>query len=221
MRISLLAAAAAVAFATPVMAQDAGAPVDPASQPAPMSADTAPAGTMHAPDGTKFFGFVPYVGVSGGWEQFDNEPNRAGIPQVRNADGTVDRNYKLAGALVNGVVGANLPLGPVFVGVEGNLAKGVSGDIDWEYGGAGRFGFRAGDSGLFYGKVGYEWVRFDHIDRGYDYHDMTYGIGFEVGPKDIGLKGLTNNAGLRLRGEVSTFGDAHSVRPTLGLVAHF
>ena len=54
---------------------------------------------------------------------------------------------RLDGSLVQGIVGFNVPLGPVFVGAEGNVAKGISGDIDWQYGGTGRAGVRAGDSG--------------------------------------------------------------------------
>ncbi|MFV0624037.1 outer membrane protein [Sphingomonas sp. ac-8] len=192
-KFTLAAAAAAAAFvALPAYAQD------------------------EAPDGTRAFGIDPYVAVMGGWEQFDNEPNSAGIPQSANRDARLD------GSLVQGVVGFNVPLGPVFVGAEGNATKGISGDIDWEYGVAGRAGVRAGESGLIYGKVGYQWVNFDAFGKDSpDYHAMTYGLGFEVGPKDIGLGGITGNAGIRLRGEVSTFGDAHSLRPMAGLVAHF
>ncbi|WP_174286712.1 outer membrane protein [Sphingomonas bacterium] len=222
MRNITLAVALAAAFvAAPAFAQDA--------TPAPQqdqvqTSDSGP----RAPDGSKAFGIEPYFGVLGGWEQFQNEPDH-GIPQALNANGTVRRGYKPAGALVQGVAGINLPLGPVFVGVEGNVAKGVSGNIDWEYGGAGRFGLRAGDSGLFYGKVGYQWVNFDHFsgietnggNTGRDYRAMTYGIGMEVGPKDIGLQGITGRAGLRLRAEVNTFGDFGSFRPMLGIVTHF
>ena len=87
---------------------------------------------------------------------------------------------------------------------------------------AGRFGARAGDSGLIYGKVGYQWVNFaKRVPTNRDYGDITYGAGFEVGPKDIGLGGITSNAGFRLRGEVSTFGDFHSFRPMLGVITHF
>ena len=39
--------------------------------------------------------------------------------------------------------------------------------------------------------------------------------------EEIGLKGITGNAGFRIRGEVSTFGDAKSFRPSLGIVTHF
>ena len=200
---SLAAALAATLAAAPAFAQDA-APTT--------TVDTA---TPAAPDGTPAFGIEPYFGVMGGWEKFDAEPNRAGIPAI-------DRNNTLNGGLVQGVAGVNIPLGPVFVGAEGNVAKGVKGDIDWQYGAAGRFGLRAGDSGLIYGKVGYQWVNFAKrapTDR--DYHDVTYGVGFEVGPKSIGLGGVTGNSGFRLRGEVSTFGDFHSFRPTLGIVTHF
>jgi outer membrane immunogenic protein len=203
MRTLLTAAAlAATTIAAPAFAQDAST-----------STETIDAPT--APDGSRAFGIEPYFVIRGGWEQFDSEPNRADIPAV-------SRNNELNGSLIEGIVGVNVPLGPVFVGAEGNVAKGISGDIDWEYGAAGRFGFRAGDSGLIYGKVGYQWINFaKRVPSNRDYNDVTYGAGFEVGPKDIGLSGITGNAGFRLRGEVSTFGDFNSFRPTLGIVTHF
>lgn len=172
-------------------------------------------GTATAPDGTAAFGIDPYVAVLGGWEQFDRRVGN-GIP-----DTPINGN-KLDGSLVQGIVGVNVPLGPVFVGVEGNAAKGVSGDIDWQYGAAGRFGFRAGESGLFFGKVGYQWVNFARFGTdSRDYGAITYGIGAEVGPKDIGLGGITGNAGVRFRVEMSTFGSADSFRPMAGAVFHF
>ncbi len=219
MRNFTLAAAIAAAFvAAPAFAQDATS--------APQ--DQAPDAGPRAPDGSKAFGLEPYVGVMGGWEQFQNEPDH-GIPQALNANGTVRRGYQPSSPLVQGVAGVNLPLGPVFVGAEGNVAKGIGGNIDWEYGAAGRFGLRAGDSGLFYGKVGYQWVNFRRFsaletnggDTNRTYNAITYGIGMEVGPKDIGLQGLTGRAGVRLRAEVNTFGDFHSLRPMLGIVTHF
>jgi len=202
-KLVLAAVAASAAFvATPSLAQDATA----TDTSAPVDSSTA-----QAPDGSKAFGFEPYVAVRGGWEEFQSDAV-AGAP-VRN---------KLNGSLVEGLVGANVPLGAFFVGAEGNVAKGISGDIDWQYGAAGRFGLRAGESGLIYGKVGYQWVNFDkRVNTDRDFHDVTYGIGFEVGPKEIGLGGLTGNSGIRLRGEVSTFGWTNSFRPTLGIVAHF
>ncbi|RMB25780.1 outer membrane immunogenic protein, partial [Sphingomonas sp. PP-F2F-G114-C0414] len=154
--LSLALILAATAFAAPAFAQDMAAPA-----PAPTDNSAAP-GEAAAPDGSKAFGIEPYVGIMGGWEQFDNVGNH-GIPRALNSDGSVRNNYRADGALVQGVVGVNVPLGPVFVGVEGNVIKGVDGNIDWEYGAAGRFGFRAGDSGIFYGKVGYQWVNFDHF----------------------------------------------------------
>jgi outer membrane immunogenic protein len=211
-KLSLVAAAAAAFVAVPAMAQDMNT-TDTAAAPAP-AADTAT-----APDGTRAFGIEPYVAIMGGWEQFDRQ-SVAGIPAQ-------PKGYNLDGALVEGIVGFNVPLGPVFVGAEGAVAKGVSGDIDWQYGAYGRFGFRAGDSGLFYGKVGYRWNNFNNFAPGVqgdlkrDYHATVYGIGTEVGPKDIGLGGLTGNSGLRLRLEVSTFDNAHSFRPMGGVVAHF
>ena len=216
-KLALVAAVAAASFAVPAFAQDMSAPATTTDTTVATDAqvDTAP----KAPDGTRAFGIEPYVAVMGGWEQFDREAV-AGIPAQ-------PRGYKLDGALVEGIVGVNVPLGPVFVGAEGSVAKGVSGDIDWQYGAYGRFGFRAGDSGLFYGKVGYRWNNFDKFapgvagDLNRDYHATVYGIGAEIGPKDIGLGGITGNSGLRLRMEVSTFDDANSFRPMAGVVAHF
>lgn len=223
-KLTLAAAVAAVAFAVPAYAQDmSSTDTTTAQSDSSQRMDDAP----KAPDGSRAFGIDPYVAVMGGWEQFDNERNPAGIPQAVNANGTIRRGYKLDGALVQGIVGFNVPLGPVFVGAEGNVAKSVSGDIDWEYGAAGRFGFRAGDSGLFYGKVGYRWNNFENFgpgvvaDTNRDYHATVYGVGAEIGPKDIGLGGITGNSGLRLRMEVSTFDDANSFRPMAGVVAHF
>jgi outer membrane immunogenic protein len=202
MRTLLAAAAfAALPFAVPAaQAQDADT--------------TTTTVTEAAPDGTRAFGFEPYVGIMGGYERFDRQPN-AGIPLP--ADGKA-----FDGGLVQGVVGFNVPLGPVFVGAEGNVVKGFKGDIDWEYGAAGRFGLRAGDSGMIYGKVGYQWVNFDALgNNSRDYHAMTYGAGVEVGPKDIGLGGITGNGGMRLRMEINTFGAAKSFRPMAGVIAHF
>ncbi len=226
MRKTILAAVAlatASTFAVAANAQDMSAPA-PADR-AP-TADAAP-GEPAAPDGSKAFGFVPYFGVMGGYENFDNHPGY-NIPQAFNPNGTRRTAYNLSGGLVQGVVGVNVPLSAVFVGVEGNVAKGFTGNIDWEYGAAARAGFRAGDSGLLYGKIGYQWVQFDHFggitpgaDTGKKYGDWTYGLGVEVGPKDIGLKGLTNNAGVRLRAEINTYGAFHSIRPMLGVVTHF
>ncbi|OMJ31141.1 opacity protein [Sphingomonas sp. Sph1(2015)] len=210
-KLSLVAAAAAAFVAVPAMAQDMN--TTDAAAPAPA------ADTVTAPDGTRAFGIEPYVAIMGGWEQFDRQ-TVAGIPAQ-------PKGYNLDGALVEGIVGFNVPLGPVFVGAEGAVAKGVSGDIDWQYGAYGRAGFRAGESGLFYGKVGYRWNNFHNFAPGVagdlkrDYHATVYGVGAEVGPKDIGLGGLTGNSGLRLRMEVSTFDNAHSFRPMAGVVAHF
>ncbi|PVX29663.1 opacity protein [Sphingomonas pokkalii] len=204
--IAVAALSAALPFAVPAFAQDSGTAATAAAQ--------TDSGTPTAPDGTRAFGIEPYVGVLGGWERFDRQEN-AGIPVQPNG-------YRLDGALVQAVAGVNVPLGPVFVGAEGNVAKGVSGDIDWEYGAAGRFGVRAGESGLIYGKVGYQWVNFDKVPNATrDYHAMTYGLGVEVGPKDIGLGGITGNSGVRLRLEMNTFNDAKSFRPMAGVIAHF
>jgi outer membrane immunogenic protein len=219
----------AALFASAVLAVPAVAQAQDASTTTTTTTTQTTGDTATAPDGSRPFGLEPYFGVMGGYERFDNEATRAGIPRALNANGTVRNNYELAGGLVEGVLGANIPLGPVFVGAEGTVAKGFTGNIDWEYGAAGRAGFRAGDSGLFYGKVGYKWINFDHFsgrstlgaDTNHDYKGWEYGIGFEAGPKDIGLGGLTGRAGVRLRGEVSTFQNFHSIRPMLGVITHF
>lgn len=190
----------------------------PFAVPAAQAQDTDTATTTSvaetAPDGTRAFGIEPYVGILGGYERFDEQRN-AGIPLP--ADG---KGYD--GGLVQGVAGINVPLGPVFIGAEGNVVKGFKGDIDWEYGAAGRFGLRAGESGMIYGKVGYQWVNFAALGNdSRDFHAMTYGAGVEVGPKDIGLGGITGNSGVRLRMEINTFGAAKSFRPMAGVIAHF
>ncbi len=165
-------------------------------------------------DGSRAFGIDPYVGVMGGYEGFESSPG-GGIPSSVRGD-------RLKGGLVEGVVGVNVPVGSFFVGAEGNVAKGFSGDIDWEYGVHGRAGVRAGESGLFYGKVGYRWVNFDRYGRdSRDFGRISYGIGGEFGPRAVGLDGLVRKEGVRFRAEITTTGDFDTVRPMLGVVGHF
>lgn len=159
-----------------------------------------------APDGTPAFGIEPYFGVLGGYHSFDRD-SEFGSP----------RGGKMNGGLVSGVAGVNVPLGPVFVGAEGNATKGF-GDIDWEYGARGRVGARAGDSGMVFASAGYQWV---NGRRAYsDQKDWIYGVGVEVGPKDIGLGGITGNSGVRLRLQAETY-DFDSIRPMAGVIMHF
>lgn len=161
-----------------------------------------------SPDGSRAFSIEPYVGVLGGYHAFDRDA----------------RSQDLVGAkaeswLVSGVAGLNFPLGPVFVGAEGNVAKGFN-DIDWEYGVTGRFGFRAGESGMIYASAGYQWVQ-GRASRGFaDTHGVIYGLGVEVGPQSIGLGGILGEAGPRLRLEVQSY-DLDSIRPMAGLIFHF
>jgi hypothetical protein len=195
MKKYLFAAALAVSMPAVAMAQDDAA-----------SASTT--STATAPDGTPAFGIEPYVGVMGGWQQFDRD-SEFGTPR--------GRDHQMNGALVSGVAGVNVPLGPVFVGAEGNVGKGFN-DIDWEYGVRGRIGARAGDSGMIYVSGGYQWI---NGKRGYsDQKDWVYGVGVEVGPKDIGLGGVTTNSGIRLRLQAETY-DFDSIRPMAGVIAHF
>ncbi len=161
-----------------------------------------------SPDGSEpAVSFEPYVGVLGGYHNFD----RASEFGTRGTRGKMD------GALIEGVAGVNVPLGPVFVGVEGNAAKGFK-DIDWEYGVRGRFGVRAGQSGMIYASAGYQWV---NGRKGFaDHSDMIYGVGVEVGPKEIGLAGILGEAGPRIRLQADTY-DFDSIRPMAGVVFAF
>ena len=139
-KLSLAIALAAATVAVPAFAQDmsAPAPTDNSAQP----------GEAAAPDGSKAFGIEPYFGVMGGWEQFDNESGH-GIPQAINADGSTRRGYKPSGSLVQGVARRERAARPgLRRRQKATSIKGIDGNIDWEYGAAGRFGFRAGDSGI-------------------------------------------------------------------------
>ena len=200
-------AIASCSVAMPTFAQDR--PMD------PPPANTTTPDAVTAPDGSDAFGFEPYVAVMGGYASFDDNTLGSGIPNRVNGN-------RRQGALVEGIVGANIPLGAFFIGAEGNVAKGVDGQIDWQYGVAGRVGLRAGESGLIYAKAGYEWVNFtdEAVTRGRDYGDEVYGIGFEAGPREIGLGGLTGESGIRIRAEVTTR-DFDTLRPMVGVVFHF
>ena len=106
------------------------------------------------------------------------------------------------------------------MGAEGNGAKGF-GDIDWEYGVTGHVGLRAGESGQIFARAGYQWVeaksrRFplDTVDR--QGEDVIYGVGFSVGPEDIGI----GPAGMRFRVNVDSVG-FDSLRTTGGVLFHF
>ncbi len=190
MKKFLLAAVAAFSLPVAAHAQDQGA-----AQPT-------------APDGSKAFGFEPYVGILGGYDNYDRHSD-FGIGN--------DGHGKMDGALIEGVAGFNLPLGPAFVGVEGNAAKGFK-DIDWEYGVRGRIGARAGETGMIYASAGYEWVN-GRAGRGFpDRHNWVYGLGVEAGPKMIGINGIKNE-GVRLRLQVDTY-DFQSIRPMAGIVFH-
>ena len=173
----------------------------------PAAAHAQDASAVTAPDGTRAFGIEPYVGVLGGYASYDRD-SKFGVSPT---DG------RLNGYLAGGVAGINLPLGPVFVGVEGNAAKGFD-DIDWEYGAKGRAGVRAGNSGMIFVSAGYEWVNARSSHGFDDHHGWTYGAGLEVGPKDLGMTG--NNSGLRLRLEADTAGNFRSIQPMAGVVFH-
>ncbi len=167
---------------------------------------TTSAGT--SPDGTPAFGIEPYFGILGGYHLFDRPSPIDGVRQRR-----------LDGALIEGVIGVNIPVGPIFVGVEGHGARGF-GDLRWEYGVRGRAGFRAGESGLVYASAGYTWTNVLNR-RGFpDREGWMWGIGAEFGPSDVGLGGVTGRAGPRFRISVET-ADFNSLRPMAGVIFHF
>lgn len=169
--------------------------------------DTTSGTDATAIDGTPAFGIEPYVGVFGAYHDFD-----------RGTDGPLQAGNSVNGALVGGYGGVNIPLGAFVVGAEGNIAKGFN-DISYEYGATGHLGVRIGDSGMFFGRAGYHWVE---AKNGFaDDKNEIYGFGVEVGPKDIGLGGLTGNAGVRLRLAVDTYDDFQSIRPQVGVSFHF
>ena len=165
--------------------------------------DTAPT----APDGTRAFGLSPYFGVGGGYQDFDRDRTGGPLNQGRSA----------RAPSVDAFVGVDVPLGPLVVGVEGQGARGFQ-DIKWEYGAMGRVGLRAGDSGLIFVRAGYRWIE-GRRGFGNDRNEV-YGVGVEVGPKSIGLGGLTGNSGVRLRLAADTY-DLQSIRPSAALVFHF
>jgi len=152
----------------------------------------------------------PYVGVMGGVDNYDSETGKEGIPPV---------GYK--GRMVEGVAGVNYNVaGPLVVGVEGTASKGVSGNVDWEYGAAGRVGVKAGKDSLIFGKVGYRWVNFDALGPDSpDFHGTTYGAGVEVSAADLGSSAASSP--VRLRFQADTLGNFRSIRPMAGVVAKF
>lgn len=165
------------------------------------------AATPTAPDGTRAFGIEPYFGVGGAYQDFDSKRN----------GGIFNQQGSARAPAVDAFVGVDIPLGPLVVGVEGQGSRGFQ-DIKWEYGAMGRIGFRAGDSGLIFARAGYRWIE---GKRGFgDDKNEIYGVGVEIGPKDIGLGGVTGNSGVRLRLAADTY-DLRSIRPSAALVFHF
>ncbi len=169
-----------------------------------------PAAAMAQDDAGSARRIEPYVGVMGGIDNYDSETGKEGIPPVgyksRIAEGVAGVNYNVAG--------------PVVVGVEGTVSKGISGDVDWEYGVAGRAGVKAGKDSLIFGKVGYRWVNFDALGSDSpDFHGTTYGAGVELSAADMGSSAASSP--IRLRVQADTLGNFRSIRPMAGVVAKF
>lgn len=162
-----------------------------------------------ADEGTKKL--EPYVGVMSGADNFDNRVTESGIPPVG-----------FNGWMVEGVAGVNYNVvGPVVVGLEGNVSKGINGDVDWEYGFTGRAGVKAGKDSMIFGSMGYRWTNFSALGKDSpDYHGTTYGFGAEVSPVDLGI-GKGDSSPIRLRLQIDTLGNFTSYRPMAGIVAKF
>jgi opacity protein-like surface antigen len=207
--LSALALGLGAALAVPATAQTTS---DQTMTNPPMAASSMPADTSagpRAPDGSKAFGIEPYLGILGTYASFDNDSDFGSSPT----------NGSLNSWMITGVGGINIPLGPLFVGAEGNVSKGFS-DIDWTYGVRGRIGFRAGETGMIFGTGGYQWIKVNN-DRGFvDEAGYIVGMGVEVGPRDIGMGGVTGKSGPRLRIQVETF-KFQSIQPSIGVIFHF
>lgn len=199
---SALAIAMGAFLATPVAAQDTSVP------PAPEAGMPA-ANEPRAPDGSKAFGIEPYLGIMGSYSSFDNDSDF----------GTQPGYGSLNSWMITGIGGINIPLGPLFAGAEGNVSKGFT-DIDWTYGVRGRLGVRAGETGMIFATGGYQWIE-NRTDRGFpDGNGWVTGVGVEIGPRDIGMGGVTGTSGPRLRLQVETY-KFQSVQPSIGVVFHF
>jgi len=168
--------------------------------------------TAHAQeDGATESRLEPYVGIMGGYNDFD-DPDTEALP-----DG-IPGDY--SGTMVEGVAGVNYNLGRFVVGAEGNVAKGIEGDIDWEYGIAGRAGIKLGKDSMFFGKVGYQWTNFDALGpNSKDYDGVSYGAGVELSAADMGMSADRSN--IRFRAQVDTRGHFHSLRPMAGVVVKY
>jgi len=150
----------------------------------------------------------PYVAVLGGYNDFD-DPKSERLP-----DG-IPGDY--SGWMAEGIAGVNFNIGRLVLGAEGNVAKGVSGDIDWEYGAAGRVGLKVGKDSMFFGKVGYTWTNFAALGKdSRDYSGVSYGMGVELSAADMGMSADRSN--IAFRGQVDTRGNFHSLRPMAGIV---
>lgn len=150
----------------------------------------------------------PYVGVMGGYEDYDD-------PASENLPDNIPGDF--SGWVGETVAGVNYTMGRFVVGAEGNVAKGVDGDIDWSYGAAGRVGLRLGKDSMFFGKVGHQWVNFDALGPDSpDFDGWTYGAGVELSAADMGLSAERSN--IRLRVQADTMGNFHSFRPMAGVV---
>lgn len=197
-----------ISFAVPMLALVLVAVPAASQENPPMEQSQAAYTGPTSSDGSKAFGIEPYFGFMGGYNSFDRTTDINGL-----------RAPRFDGAQAGGVIGVNIPLGPLFVGVEGHGAKGF-GDMDWEYGVRGRGGFRVGDSGMFYASAGYTWIDV-RDNRGFaNRQDWVWGLGTEFGPRDVGLGGVTGRAGPRFRISVETM-DFESIRPMAGVIFHF
>lgn len=129
-----------------------------------------------------------YVGLSGGYHDL-------------GTSGPGDDG----GFLIGGVAGFDVPLGTggVFIGAEGNAHYGTDA-IDYEYGVAGRIGYKFPSGGKVYARGGYQWVNID----------IANFVGLDVDEDDLDISDTDGDYLLGVGGEfpVSSFGGKARIR---------
>lgn len=107
-------------------------------------------GTAHAQDTQS--GAHPYVGVQVGMHDLGVDKN-----DIDTVGFDLDDNAITYGTYA----GVDFDLGKsAIVGVEGNFSLG-NGPIDYEYGVAGRIGFRTTGGSVVFARAGYQWINID------------------------------------------------------------
>ena len=126
--------------------------------------------------------------------------------------------------LIGGVFGFRSPITPngrIVLGIEGTVDF-LTSDSDWRYGGYGIAGYRVGETGLAYLRVGYG--KLDGVNTGVDnsLDGLVFGGGYEFGIRDRMSMRLDyrylNYGGVDIPDNVLDF-DGHEI--TAGLLVNF